>query len=136
MLRPYTTDLPARLDLEFRTNSDKRFGVAWNRTDGTGIPITSVTVTFEFDVKPPAGIDDPPPVPVRLVIDSYDPADPDGYVDPDRIVDGVVIVTVRHGAFDSIVERSGNYDLQAVSTTEGLTEVLSRGIFTVTEGIS
>lgn len=134
MLRPYTTDLPARVDLEFRTNSDKTFGVAWNRTDGTGVPVTSAVCTLEFDATPPVN-GEPAPEPARLIIDGYDPADPSGWIDPDRIVDGVVIVTVRHGAWTGIVERSGNYDLQATST-DGIVRVLERGIFTVEEGIS
>jgi len=133
-LRPYTTDLPARVDLEFRTNSDKTFGVAWNKTDGTGIPIISAVVTLEFDVAAPVD-DEPPADPTRLIIDGYDPDSTVGHIDPDQLVDGIVMVTVRRGAWTEIVERSGNYDLQATSI-DGIVRVLERGIFTVEEGIS
>jgi hypothetical protein len=134
MLRPYTTDLPARVDLEFRTNSDKTFGVAWNKTDGSGVPTTAAVVTFEFDVFPPPA-DGEIPNPTRLVIDGYDPASTTGHIDPDLLVDGIVMVTIRHGAWSEIVERSGNYDLQATST-DGLVRVLERGIFTVEDGVT
>jgi hypothetical protein len=134
-LRPYTTDLPARVDLEFLTNSDKTFGVAWNHVDGTGVHVVSAVCTFELDVMTPP-VNGEPSAPVRVVIDGYDPADLTGYLHADGLVNGIVMVTVRHGAWDGITERSGNYDLQAVSTVDDVTRILERGIFTITEGVT
>ena len=132
MFRPYVTDLPARKDLSFRTNSDKTWGVAWGKTDGSPVPVMSAICTLEFDVAYPTDLE-PVPTPVRHVIDSTDPGDSAGFIDADRYPDGVVLVTLPAGAWITLDGRSGNWDIQAVSD-EGVVRVLERGIFTVEEG--
>jgi hypothetical protein len=125
MYRPYVTDLPARKDLSFRTNSDHTVGVVWLASDGiTPVPVATAILTLECDVKP-ADLGDPEPVPVVETIDA----------EPDGLADGQVLVIVPNGLWSTITERSGNWDIVALSTV-GVRRCLIRGIFTVEEGVT
>jgi hypothetical protein len=130
MLRPYVTDLPARKDLSFSTNSDKTVGVVWLASDGvTPVPVATADLTLEFDL-PPTGFDPdtgeplPDPDPVRHVVD----ADVDGFAL------GQVLVIVPAGLWSTVTERSGNWDIVAFSV-DGVRRQLIRGIFTCEEGV-
>lgn len=124
MFRPYVSDIPARKDLSFRTNSDQTVGVVWLASDGTTpVPVASAFLTLEFDVKPPE-LEDPDPVPVRSEIAA----------DPDGLAAGQLLFTVAIDVWPGIVERSGNWDVVADSTV-GVHRCLVRGIFTVEEGV-
>jgi len=70
-------EAPAREDLSFRTNDDKRVGARWMKSDGiTPVVITTAALTLSFDPPPPV---DPPVVspPDTHRIDSTTPGDPE-----------------------------------------------------------
>ena len=131
MFRPYVTDLPAREDLSFSTNSDRTVAVVWLASDGvTPVPVASAELTFEFDLPattfdPDTGEPVPDPAPVREVLD----AEPDGFEL------GQVIVVVPNGLWSTVTGRSGNWDIVALST-DGIRRQLVRGIFTVEQGVT
>jgi hypothetical protein len=140
MLRPYVTDMPARRDLSFRTNSDQTFGAVWVKVDGTPVEVVSAVCSLEFDLQPTLFDPDtgeplPDPDPVRHTIDSTDPADPAGFIDLDGYLLGQVVVFLPHGVWTGIAERSGNWDIVATNT-DAVTRCLIRGIFTVEDGAS
>jgi hypothetical protein len=140
MLRPYVTDIPARRDLSFRTNSDTTFGAVWVKVDGTPVEVASAVCSLEFDLQPSLFDPDtgeplPDPDPVRHVVDATDPADPGGFIDVDGYPDGQVVVTVPHGVWATVAERSGNWDIVATNI-DAVTRCLIRGIFTVEEGVT
>ena len=123
-MRPYTTDLPARRDLAFRSNDDKLVGVVWLKSDGvTPVPVAVAKLTLELDDAAPLA---EPPVPAT--IHELD-ADPDGFAL------GQVLVTVPHTLWDGSAPVTGNWDLLAVSDT-GLQRCLMRGLFALTDGVS
>lgn len=130
MLRPHVTDLPARKDLSFSTNSDKTVGVVWLASDGvTPVLVSSADLTLEFDIPattfdPDTGDPLPDPDPVREVLDA----------ELDGLELGQVLVIVPAGLWSTVTERSGNWDIVALST-DGIRRQLVRGIFTVEEGV-
>ena len=125
------TDLPARRDLSFSTNSDKTVGVVWLASDGiTPVEVASAELTLEFDLPattfdPDTGEPEPDPAPVREVLDA----------ELDGLELGQVIVIVPNGLWSSHTERSGNWDVVALSV-DGIRRQLVRGIFTVEEGVT
>lgn len=138
--RPYVTDMPARRDLTFRTNDDKLVGVVWLASDGvTPVEIVNAMMTLVCDVPPvyPAHPITPsePFVPTRHIIETTDPSDPGGFIDADGLLLGQVLVLVPSGVWATIDERSGNWDIVALSAT-AVRRCLVRGIFIVEEGVS
>jgi hypothetical protein len=125
--RPYVTDIPARKDLDFRTNSDQTIGVVWLGSDGeTPVPVDTAVLTLEFDVTPPP-VTDPPTPPDPPVVETFDP-------DPAGLPNGQILFTVPAGLWATVTGRSGNLDVVATSTA-GTTRALLRGIFIVEEGV-
>ena len=90
LLRPYVTDLPARKDLSFPTNSDQTVGVVWLASDGiTPVAVASAELTFEFDLPattfdPDTG--EPLPDPAPVAVRRFD-AEPDGFALGQVLVD-------------------------------------------------
>ena len=131
LYRPYVTDLPARRDLSFSTNSDRTVAVVWLASDGiTPVPVASAELTFEFDIQatlfdPDTGEPLPDPDPVRETLDA----------ELDGLELGQVVVVVPNGLWSTVTERSGNWDIVALST-DGVRRQLVRGIFTVEQGVS
>ena len=131
MYRPYVTDVPARKDLSFSTNSDRTVGVVWLASDGvTPVPVASAELTLEFDVPatefdPDTGEPLPDPAPVREVLDAK----------LDGLALGQVLVIVPNGLWSTVSGRLGNWDIVALSV-EGVRRQLVRGIFTVEQGVS
>lgn len=132
-------EAPAREDLSFRTNDDKRVGARWIKSDGvTPVVITAAALTLQFDpVLPP----DYPVVDPRIVvppdthrIDSTTPGDPDGWIEPTALAAGVVLVNIPHGIWATHATRTGIWDL--VADGEGIRRCLIRGVFVAEEGIS
>src|SRR5580765_3347338 len=111
-------EAPAREDLSFRTNDDKRVGARWTKSDGTTpVVITTAALTLQFDpVLPP---DEPTPTPLIVLppdvqrIDSTTPGDPDGWIDPTALASGVVLVNIPHGIWAAHATRTGVWDLVA-----------------------
>jgi hypothetical protein len=117
--------------LSFRTNDDKRIAGKWLKSDGvTPVVITTAALTLQFDPLPDQ-VD--PPVDEHR-IDSITPDDPSGWVDADKFVDGVALVTIPHGIWADHVTRTGIWDLVAVG--EGLHRCIVRGVFLAQEGVS
>src|SRR5262245_61541120 len=92
---------PAREDLSFRTNDDKRVGARWVHDDLTPIVLTAATFTLEFDppateFDPVTGEPLPAPPPEVHEITSVTPGDPLGWFDPDGFAVGVALVQVPH----------------------------------------
>ena len=131
MYRPYVTDLPARKDLSFSTNSDRTVGVVWLASDGvTPVPVASAELTLEFDIQatlfdPDTGEPLPDPDPVRETLDA----------ELEGLALGQVLVIVPNGLWSTVTGRSGNWDIVALST-DGVRRQLVRGIFTVEQGVS
>lgn len=126
MLRPYVTDVPARKDLSFSTNSDRTVAVVWLASDGvTPVPVASAEMTLEFDLKPPDPLDEIPPPVVREVLDA----------ELDGLAVGQILVVVPNGLWATVDERSGNWDIVALSV-DGIRRQLVRGIFAVEEGVT
>lgn len=125
-------EAPAREDLSFLTNDDKRVGARWLKSDAlTTVAIDSAALTLWFDpALPPDGPTPPIVIPPDVhVIDSTTPGDPDGWLDPAQLTFGTVVVTVPHGIWSSHPTTSGSWDLVAVG--EGIQRCLIRGLFTV-----
>ena len=132
MFRPYVTDPPLRKDVTFYTNSDYPMGVVWGTTAGTPVPVSSAELTLEFDIPPTTFDPDtgdplPDPDPVREVLD------PDLELGDFEL--GQVMFIVPNGLWATVTERSGNYDIVAMST-DGIRKQLRRGIFTVEQGVT
>lgn len=134
-------ETPARDDLSFRTNDDKRFGARWWKSDAaTRVVVDSAVWTARFDDPEVVYDEDGFPLPLPPVetrtIDSTTPGDPNGWIDPDGFPNGDVLVNVPRGVWADLPPdvRAGTYDL--VATGEGLTKCLTRGRFVVEEGIS
>jgi hypothetical protein len=138
---------PARSDLSFRSNDDKRVGARWLKSDGTTpVDIDSAVVTLRFDPVPVVYDEDgnPPldaegePLPIdppeEHVIDSVTPDDAAGWVDASALTSGVVLVTVPHGIWSDYEMSSGVWDMVAVG--EGVQRCLVRGRFVVEAGVS
>lgn len=132
-------EAPAREDLSFRTNDDKRVGARWLKSDAvTPVVITTATLTLRFEPAPPAtgpdGLPLPTPPAAVHVIGPSDPTDPAGYIDAGHLADGVVIATIPHTVWPNYVMRTGEWDLVAVGA--GSHRCLVRGVFVAEEGIS
>lgn len=132
-------EAPAREDLSFQTNDDKRVGARWLKSDAvTGVDIDTAVMTLVFDGPEPSEtpyVEHPIVLPPDVQrIDSTTPGDPAGWIDPDQLADGVVVVTVAHGIWASHATRTGSWDLVAVG--EGLQRCLVRGKFVAEEGVS
>ncbi len=132
-------EAPAREDLSFRTNDDKRVGARWMKSDGTtGVVIDSAALTLQFDPLPPPDHPHPehpivlPPDTQR--IDSTTPGDPDDWIDPTALASGVVLVNIPYGIWAGHPTRAGVWDL--VANGEGVRRCLVRGLFVAEEGIS
>lgn len=130
---------PAREDLSFRTNDDKRVGARWLKSDATTpVVISSAVLTLRLVPPPP----NPYPIVAPLIfvppeehaITSTTPGDPNGWIDPIGLASGIVLVQIPHGIWTSLVGRSGTWDL--VADGEGLRRCLVRGALVVEEGIS
>ena len=131
-------EAPAREDLFFRDNDDKRIGAKWFKSDGvTTVTITAAELAFEFQPLP-GGLEVNPLIatePVVHIISSTAPGDPDGWLDADALTQGIVLATVPHGIWSRYVPRAGRWDMAAVSD-EGWQRCLVRGCFVVEEGIA
>ena len=131
MYRPYLTDLPAREDLSFTTNSDKTVAVVWLASDGTTpVPVANAELTLEFDLPvttfdPDTGEPLPDPEPVREILDAS----------TDGLEEGQIIVIVPNGLWSTVTGRSGNWDIVALSL-DGIRRQLVRGIFICEEGVT
>ena len=129
MYRPYVTDLPAREDLSFTTNSDKTVAVVWLASDVDPVPVANAELTFEFDLPatafdPDTGEPLPDPDPAREILDAS----------TDGLDEGQVIVIVPNGLWSTVAGRSGNWDI--VALLDGIRRQLVRGIFTCEEGVT
>jgi len=129
-------EAPARDDLSFRTNDDKRVGAQWRKSDATtAVVVDTATLTLRFD--PPPGLHVDPRIvepPVEHRITSTTPGDPDGWIDPTGLPSGVVLVTVPYAIWASYTGRTGVWDL--VADGEGVRRCLVRGRFATEEGVS
>lgn len=132
-------EAPAREDLSFQTNDDKRVGARWLKSDAvTPVVVDSAALTLLFDKPEPP---ETPHVDPRIVappdvhrIESITPGDAGGWIDPTKLGTGVVLVTVPHGIWAAHPTRTGSWDLVAVG--EGTQRCLVRGKFVAEEGAS
>lgn len=132
-------EAPAREDLSFQTNDDKRVGARWLKSDAsTPVVIDSAALTLVFDKPEPP---ESPYVDPRIVappdehsITSITPGDPNGWIEPTALASGVVLVTIPHDVWAQHATRSGAWDM--IATGEGLQRCLVRGRFIAEGGIS
>lgn len=133
------TEPPIRHDLSCRTNDDKVVGAVWLASDGeTPVPVAGAVLTLQFELPPTVwvdGVPEPAPDPERHVIDSTDPGDPAGFIDPTYLATGGVLVTIPNGIWSLYEGRDGTWDLVALNT-DGFRRCLLRGTFTAEEGVS
>jgi hypothetical protein len=132
-------EAPAREDLYFLTNDDKRVGARWLGSDEvTPVVISSAKLTLAFEQAPQTYDDDGVPVPRPPAevheITSTTPGDVTGWFEPSLYPSGVVLATVPHGIWAGYEMRAGRWDLIAVSG--GLWRCLVRGTFETEEGFS
>lgn len=128
-------ETPAREDLSFRTNDDKRIGARWLKSDGlTPVVIDSAAMSMRLQPAAAAHPEHPIVVPPELVtIASTTPGNPGGWIDPTMLASGIVLVQVPHDVWDDLEGRVGSWELIAVG--EGMQRCLVRGVLVVEDGV-
>lgn len=136
----FTRDPPDRLDLSFRSNDDAVVSLTWvEGCPPVGVPCSAATVSFAFDQARQTyqdGVPLPRPDPdVHVITTAAAVGDPGGWIDPQPLRYGEILVAVPHTVWDAYTMRTGTWDGLAVATT-GMQRCVSRGLFIVEAGVS